>query len=87
MPSEDSGNGDSLPPPEHLSIENFVEFKARVRRDWKPFVRDEIVALIPEWTKMEAMKNSFEENCVELHTFMVMYLTWHDARLEAFTPK
>lgn len=38
---------------------------------------------MPEWSRLSAVK----DNSVELHSFLVLYLTWNDVRLEAMTLK
>ena len=54
---------------------------------WKPLVHDEIVSVVPEWARLEPLHDEYIPNKVELHSLIVTYLTFHDYRLEAFTPK
>lgn len=50
---------------------------------FKPLVREELVTIFPEWVRLEGVK----ENHVEIHSYIVTYLTWHDVRLAAYTEK
>ena len=54
-----------------------------MRQLFKPLVREEVVGLFPEWERLEAVKN----NHVECHSYIVLYLSWHDLRLSAYTEK
>ena len=58
-------------------------FKDKMREEFKPLVTNELVALLPEWTRLSAVK----ANSVEQHSFLVLYLTWTDERLSAFNAK
>lgn len=54
-----------------------------MRQVFKPLFIDELVSLVPEWRKLEAVKN----NSVELHSLIVLYLTWSDKRLQSMTSR
>ena len=69
--------------PEGLSKENYISFKDRVRDRFRPLFQTELVALIPEWERLSNVK----DNSVELHSYLVLYLTWSDARLSVFSQK
>lgn len=54
-----------------------------MRDSFRPLFYSELVELIPEWSRLSVVK----DNSVELHSYLVLYLTWTDARLSAFTAK
>ena len=54
-----------------------------MKQNFKPLVREELVTIFPEWPRLEEVK----ENHVEIHSYIVTYLTWHDLRLPAYTEK
>lgn len=60
-----------------------MQFKERMRNLFKPLFIDELVALVPEWVRLQEIRN----NSVELHSFLVLYLTWVDIRMPALTHK
>ena len=78
-----SDSDSSTTTPEGLSKENYIDFKDRMRQVFKPLFIDELVSVVPEWRKLEAVKN----NSVELHSLIVLYLTWSDNRLQSMTAR
>ena len=66
-----------------LDKQNYIKFKDKMRDVFKPLFIDELVSLVPEWSRLQEVK----DNSVELHSLLVLYLTWTDKRLSVLTRK
>jgi len=66
-----------------LDKQNYINFKDKMRDVFKPLFIDELVSLVPEWSRLQEVK----DNSVELHSLLVLYLTWTDKRLSVLTRK
>ena len=64
-------------PSEEQVKDNFLTLEAKFKTEFKPLFIDELRELMPEWKRLEAVK----ECHVEIHTYLVLYLTWIDKRL------
>ena len=60
-----------------------MRFKDKINKVLKPLFIDELVELVPEWLRLQEVR----DNAVELHSLLVLYLTWVDVRMSGLSEK
>ena len=74
---------DEKPNQTELSKKNYMRFKDKINKVLKPLFIDELVELVPEWLRLQEVR----DNAVELHSLLVLYLTWVDVRMSGLSKK